>query len=234
MYKWTVYLNNKCSKEQPQAWSVVRKCKNNKRAQFGGAVHLTPRISEEAKTFASLLIWLIKYQEFVTPVSHPLSDKYEDSAENLLKKKKKGWVKSISSMVRRRRLMPSWPIILFTKRQQTSCWASAVNNLKDAEDSDGGNSSDDDMRALMKSSEWTRIKMSQYRWSFGNMCERWTSQYPTLKSSAVNTMYHAAENAAAAFLRVQNLSSVGHPRSRPRKARNETKLKYEGNQLHRS
>lgn len=29
MYKWTVYLNNKCSKEQPQAWSVVRKCKND-------------------------------------------------------------------------------------------------------------------------------------------------------------------------------------------------------------
>lgn len=30
MYKWAVYLNNKCSKEQPEAWSVVRKIKKRK------------------------------------------------------------------------------------------------------------------------------------------------------------------------------------------------------------
>lgn len=29
MYKWTVYLNNKHSEEEPQAWSVVRKKKIN-------------------------------------------------------------------------------------------------------------------------------------------------------------------------------------------------------------
>lgn len=31
MYKWAVYLNNKCSEEQPEAWSVVGKIKNQKK-----------------------------------------------------------------------------------------------------------------------------------------------------------------------------------------------------------
>lgn len=30
MYKWAVYLNNTCSKEQPEAWSVVGKFKKRK------------------------------------------------------------------------------------------------------------------------------------------------------------------------------------------------------------
>ena len=31
MYKWAVYLNNKCSEEQPEAWSVVGKFEGKKK-----------------------------------------------------------------------------------------------------------------------------------------------------------------------------------------------------------
>lgn len=34
MYKWAVYLNNKCSKEQPEALSVVGKLKKKKRKKI--------------------------------------------------------------------------------------------------------------------------------------------------------------------------------------------------------
>lgn len=116
----------------------------------------------------------------------------------LSRKLKKGWVKSISSMVWRQGLTPSWPTILFTKRQQTSCWASAVNNLQDGESSDGRNSSDEDMWILMKSVGWTVI-------CGGSVCEYLTSQYPTLKSSAVNMNSDApcSWKCCNSYLRVQ-------------------------------
>lgn len=41
MYKWAVYLNNKCSKEQPEALSVVGKLKKKRKSKTFAVVVLT-------------------------------------------------------------------------------------------------------------------------------------------------------------------------------------------------
>lgn len=65
MYKWAVYLNNKCSKEQPEAWSVVGKIKKKKKrkTQTSTIVALTNwkrcpsnNPDERHKTFVSLFM----------------------------------------------------------------------------------------------------------------------------------------------------------------------------------
>lgn len=79
MYKWAVYLNNKCSKEQPEAWSVVgklkkqtKKEKKNPNIYYHGADKLEempikqPRWGfRTQKTFVSLFNWLISYQGYI-------------------------------------------------------------------------------------------------------------------------------------------------------------------------
>lgn len=50
MYKWAVYLNNKCSKEQPEALSVVWKKKRKKRKTQNIRYHGVDKLEDAHQT----------------------------------------------------------------------------------------------------------------------------------------------------------------------------------------
>lgn len=139
MYRWAVYLDNKCSEEQPKAWSVVGKfeIKKNPEILYHGA-DLTEETPPQrtvrqigmfdTKAFVSVIVWPRFSQSCVSPL-----------------------VPFIWPKQRLQRLL--FPLTVWTQgpahseqsckteanqahclqRQGAQFWASAVNNLHDGE-----------------------------------------------------------------------------------------------------
>lgn len=153
MYKWVVYLNNKCSKEQPKAWSVVGKCeiKKNPKNHYHGAGKLEEMPFNTAQRrmldTGNIRVSVFKDLKNFCQFSGSLRLKEEHLLHSLT-------VQHMDSLALSRAVKLRTIMLIVYKRQKAPCWALAVNNLHDRERASSCDDGDGDYEIWRKSENY--------------------------------------------------------------------------------